>query len=88
MADPTPRRKNPATLVAVTILVLVAIAGTLVVPIYARSTPKWGDFPFFYWYQLIWVPVTAVLCWLCYLMLRSRPAPSADTAPGNGEVAK
>jgi len=88
MAQPTPRRKNPATLVVVTILVLVAIAGTLVVPIYARSAPKWGDFPFFYWYQLIWVPVTAVLCWLCYLMLRSRPTPSADTAPGNREVPK
>jgi hypothetical protein len=38
-------------------------------------TPKLGDFPFFYWYQLILVPVTAILCWICYLLLRTKPAP-------------
>jgi hypothetical protein len=69
-------------MVVVTILVVVAIAGTLVVPIYARSTPKLGDFPFFYWYQLIWVPVVAILAWISYLLLKSKPAPSADVTPG------
>jgi uncharacterized RDD family membrane protein YckC len=89
MTQPTPRRRNPATLAVVTILVLVAIAGTLVVPIYARSAPKWGDFPFFYWYQLIWVPVVAVLAGLCYLLLKSGPTPGAGPAPhGDGGVAK
>jgi hypothetical protein len=44
------------------------------VPIYARSLPKLGDFPFFYWYQLILVPVTAILSWLCHLLLRTKPA--------------
>ena len=88
MAQTTRPGKRPATLVAVTILLLVGVAGTLVVPIYARSAPKWGDFPFFYWYQLIWVPVVALLCWLSYLLVRSRPTPSADTAPANGEVTK
>jgi len=83
-------RKSPATYVVVTILLLVGIAGTLWVPIYARSTPKLGDFPFFYWYQLIWVPVVAILSWLSYLLLRTRPAPGADasrprTGQGGGE---
>jgi hypothetical protein len=82
MAQPTPRRRNPAALVVVTILLVVAVAGTLVVPIYARSTPKLGDFPFFYWYQLIWVPVVAILAWISYLLMRSKPAPSADATPG------
>jgi len=82
MAQPTPRRRNPAAMVVVTILLVVAIAGTLVVPIYARSTPKLGDFPFFYWYQLIWVPVVAILAWVSYLLLRTKPAPSADVTPG------
>jgi hypothetical protein len=71
-------------MVVVTILLVVAIAGTLVVPIYARSTPKLGDFPFFYWYQLIWVPVVAILAWISYLLLRSKPAPSADVKAGPG----
>jgi Protein of unknown function (DUF3311) len=82
MAQPTPRRRNPAAMVVVTILLVVAIAGTLVVPIYARSAPKLGDFPFFYWYQLIWVPVVAILAWVSYLLLRTKPAPSADVTPG------
>jgi hypothetical protein len=71
--------KSPAAYAAATVLVLVAIAGTLWVPIYARSTPKWGVFPFFYWYQLIWVPAIAILCWLVYLLLRTPPAPGTDT---------
>jgi Protein of unknown function (DUF3311) len=88
MAQTTPPRREPAALITVTILLVVAIGGALWVPIYARSTPKLGDFPFFYWFQLIWVPVVAVLCWISYLLLRSRPTPGADTTPGNGEVAK
>jgi hypothetical protein len=71
-------------MVVVTILLVVAIAGTLVVPIYARSAPKLGDFPFFYWYQLIWVPVVGVLTWISYLLLKTKPAPAADVAPGPG----
>lgn len=72
-------RKSPAVYATATVLVLVGIAGTLWVPIYARSTPKWGAFPFFYWYQLIWVPAIAILSWLVYLLLRTEPAPGADT---------
>ncbi len=73
MAQPAPSGKSPATWGVVTILLTVAIAGTLVVPIYARSMPKLGDIPFFYWFQLIWVPVAAVLCWICYLLLKVKP---------------
>ena len=72
-------RKSPAAYAAATVLVLVGIAGTFWVPIYARSAPKWGAFPFFYWYQLIWVPAIAILSWLVYLLLRTKPAPGADT---------
>ena len=71
MAQTTPPRRNPATWVAVSILVIIGIVGTLWVPIYARSAPKLGDFPFFYWYQLIWLPVVAILSWLCYILLRA-----------------
>jgi hypothetical protein len=73
MSQPTPPRRNPAAVVTAAILLTVAIAGTLVVPIYARSTPKWGDFPFFYWYLLISVPVIGIFCWVSYLLVRSKP---------------
>jgi uncharacterized RDD family membrane protein YckC len=77
MAQPAPRAKRPATRRAVMVLLVVAVIGTLWVPIYARSGPALGPFPFFYWYQLIWVPTTAVLLWTCYLLLKKKPAQRA-----------
>ena len=73
---------SPARLAAVTVLLTVAVAGALWVPFYARVLPKLGDFPFFYWYQLILVPVTAILCWICYLLLRNKRAQPGR--PGDG----
>jgi len=77
--------KGPVTWGVVTVLLAVAIFGTLWVPIYARTMPKLGPFPFFYWYQLIWVPTTAVMSWVCYLLLRTKPRPSARLG-NNGSV--
>jgi hypothetical protein len=83
MAQSTPPGKSPARWVAVTVLLLIAIGGTLWVPIYARPGPKLADFPFFYWYQIIWVPVAALLCWACYLLLKAKPTPGE---PGDGRA--
>jgi hypothetical protein len=74
MAQSTRPGTSPATRVAVTILLLIGIVGAFWVPLYARSAPKLGDFPFFYWFQLIWMPVVAILVWISYLLLRTRPA--------------
>ncbi len=73
---------RPVARGAAAALLLVAIGGALVVPIYARSLPKLGAFPFFYWYQLVWVPVVAVACWLCYLLLRRTPGRAGAPARG------
>ena len=72
MAKHAPAGKSPATWGVVVVLLAAAIIGTLWVPFYARSMPALGPFPFFYWYQLIWVPMTAVLVWICYLLLRTK----------------
>ena len=66
--------KSPAIRISVAVMLTVAVFGALWVPIYAHVEPKLGAFPFFYWYQLILVPVTAILCWFCYLLLRTKPA--------------
>jgi len=84
MAQRAPAGKSPATWGAVTVLLAVAITGTLCVPIYARSMPELGHFPFFYWFQLIWVPVTGGLCWICYLLLRTKPAPGRGPGATGG----
>ena len=73
--------------VTATILIVVAIALPLIVPIYARTNPKWGAFPFFYWYLLVLVPVIAILCASTYLLLRNKPTHSGSAAGGDGEVA-
>ena len=48
-------------------------------PFYNHLTPTLGDFPFFYWYQLMWVPIVAILAAIAYLLSRlaqrgSRPS--------------
>jgi hypothetical protein len=52
------------------LLVAASIACTLVVPIYARVTPHVGDFPFFYFYLLAYMPVVAVALWVVTLLQR------------------
>ena len=69
--------KSPAIRITVAVMLTVAVAGALWVPIYAHLLPKLGAFPFFYWYQLILVPVTAFLCWVSYLLLRTERAAEA-----------
>lgn len=39
------------------------------VPFYAEG-PALGGIPFFYWYQLVWVPASVLLMSVAYLLLR------------------
>ena len=90
MAPPAPPAKSPdkrpARMAVVAVMLTIAIMGSLWVPLFARSQPQLRGFPFFYWYQLILVPVTSLLCWICYLLLRPRRrrAGGAHSAPGRG----
>ena len=81
MTHSGPPRTHTGAWVLVAILLLVAVLGTLIVPIYARSSPKLGSFPFFYWYQLIWVLVVALLTTICYLITTRITRPPADGGP-------
>jgi len=69
MTQPAVRPKSavaahPITSAAIAILVVATIFFTVWVPIYARVTPKVGDFPFFYFYLLIFMPITSVALWI------------------------
>ena len=66
---PRPRARHPVTWAVVTVLIVAPFVGLLWVPFYASAAPKAGGFPFFYWYQLLWVPAVAVLSVLAYLLL-------------------
>ena len=73
-ATSPPRRgviaAHPLLSAGITILIAADIFFALYTPIYARLTPKLGDFPFFYWYLLIFMPVTSVALWLATLLQR------------------
>lgn len=43
------------------LLLLIPYIALLWVPFYAKSFPSLWGFPFFYWYQFLWVPLTALL---------------------------
>ena len=54
------------------VLLLLPFAGLLYPPLYAKDVPELWGIPFFYWYQLAWVPVAAVLTWFVYTRTRAR----------------
>ena len=48
------------------VLLFLPFVGLLWVLFYNYNEPRLFGFPFFYWYQLAWVPVTALLTWAVY----------------------
>ncbi len=48
------------------LLLAPSYVGLLWVPFYASATPELAGFPFFYWYQFAWIPVTSLLTWIVY----------------------
>jgi hypothetical protein len=60
------------------LLVTATIAIPLVVPIYARITPKVGDFPFFYFFLLAFMPVVALALWVVTLLQRRLTGANQD----------
>ena len=78
----SPVAAHPITSAAVAVLITASILGTLIVPIYARITPKIGDWPFFYFYLIAYIPVAAIILWIVNLLQRRlrQPADGADGA--------
>jgi hypothetical protein len=54
-------------------LLLIPIIGTLIPPIYNKLDPELIGIPFFYWYQLAWVPISVTLTLVVYRQTRRRP---------------
>ncbi len=56
---------------AVLWLLVLPYIGLLWVPFYNHPEPELFGFPFFYWYQLAWVPITAGLTYICYRRMKN-----------------
>ncbi|CAN5398207.1 hypothetical protein BH09ACT12_BH09ACT12_14920 [soil metagenome] len=67
---PTDRRKIAAAAVCLAIPVI----GLMAVPTYAKDGPELFSFPFFFWYQFLWVFLCSGFTWTAYrLVLSARP---------------
>lgn len=82
MTQPSRPRPRTGAWIVITILLAASLVGTLWVPFYARTTPALGGFPFFYWYQLMWIPIVAILSGTAYALSRRARPPADTSAPG------
>jgi len=48
------------------LLLAIPFIALLSTPLYSRITPVIWGFPFFYWYQFLWIPLSAAITFLVY----------------------
>jgi hypothetical protein len=63
-------RLPAATAVTVGILLAIPCVALALVPTYSREKPVLWGWPFFYWYQVLWVLITPVLTYAAYLLIK------------------
>jgi hypothetical protein len=74
-----PSRRLPArVMVPAAVLLAVPIIALLLVPTYAKKGPELWGFPFFYWYQLLWVFLAAMFTCAAYLLISRSRRPGGD----------
>src|SRR5688572_1641192 len=77
---PTDRGK----MIAAGVLLMIPIVALMWVPSYARTEPELLGFPFFFWYQFLWVFLCSGLTYAAYrltLAARPRRTPGTSIAP-------
>jgi hypothetical protein len=70
--DPKGAARRKFAVPAVNLLLLVPLIGVLIPSIYNHREPELLGFPFFYWYQLLWVPISVVCTVIVYRATRGK----------------
>jgi hypothetical protein len=74
---------RPAPYIGAGILLAAAILLPLMPQLYSFDAPRLGGMPFFYWYQLLWVPISAILTGSAYwLVTKEDRRRRAEARPG------
>ena len=55
------------------LLFIIQFVAVLWPPFYNQAEPSWIGIPFFYWYQLLWVLIGAVLTAIVYFATEHQP---------------
>lgn len=82
-----PSMVTPLRLFA-TFCVLAPTVAVIAVPTYNSADLKLGGFPFFYWYQLLWVVITGVLMVAAYWAIKidGERRKAFRAAPADGSI--
>ena len=51
-------------------LLLIPLIGTLIPPIYNSEDPTLIGIPFYYWYQMAWIPISVICTIMVYRRTR------------------
>jgi hypothetical protein len=66
-----PRRRLPAGAATLAgVLLLIPCVALALVPTYSRETPRLWGWPFFYWYQVLWVLLTPLATYAAYRVIQ------------------
>jgi hypothetical protein len=57
---------NPPRRTWLPLILLLPFFALLWLPFYNGARPSLLGFPFFYWYQFLWVPITSLLMYAVY----------------------
>jgi Protein of unknown function (DUF3311) len=68
-APHTPAPLPPGAMALAGVLLLVPIVALALVPTYAKDGPQLWGFPFFYWYQFLWVFLASAFTFGAYLVI-------------------
>lgn len=54
----------------ISILLLAPFVALLWVPSFNQASPPFLGIPFFYWYQLLWIPITSLIIYIVFRRAR------------------
>ncbi|MGN6781119.1 MAG: DUF3311 domain-containing protein [Marmoricola sp.] len=83
-----PPPTNKGLLVAAGVCLLIPLVALMWVGSYAKETPRLWGFPFFFWYQFLWVILCSGLTYAAHrLVLAARPRPGRPAGePADGDA--
>jgi hypothetical protein len=51
------------------ILILIPVVAYLALPLYNIRNPEAFGLPFFYWYQIIWLPISGIMFYIAAVLI-------------------
>jgi hypothetical protein len=83
--DSVPER-NKTKLIVAGVLLLLPIAALLSVNTFAKREPTLAGFPFFIWYQFLWVFLCSACTWTAYHLVQISRSDPRTAKAGRGKA--